>query len=415
MYSKIFNKYLSTFLFCLPFIGYQLATSLFLQDSAMMEDEIISSRSVTVPYRAFVLGLSIIMLMVNIKKEFFKNKDIVIFLVFWGLLLIRIFYDLEYQTEHPVNKMMARQTWLFVLFICLTPTLAVIKSMDCIDLKLAFFLILFGYVFLIPVFYINNPLLFSTEGIGRISGNLALNTISFGHWGGALSLLSFFAYKNSKKLLFKVFFIGLMITGFFVLLRAGSRGPLVALGASMLFYYSSRQKHVVLSMLVMFLLLMMLYLFSDFLFEWIRSISSVLANRLTLSSDITSSYEEFSNGRASLYSIAIENIINNPILGSSFAVFREYGSYIYSHNIILDAFMGLGFFGGILFLIILFKALAKSRDLIKERSPYFWLGLLAVQQIVAHMFSGAFYQSDILNVLLVVLFIIPTPPKQLSN
>ena len=102
-------------------------------------------------------------------------------------------------------------------------------------------------------------------------------------------------------------------------------------------------------------------------------------------------------------------------MGSSFAVFREYGSYIYSHNIILDAFMGLGFFGGILFLIILFKALAKSRDLIKERSPYFWLGLLAVQQIVAHMFSGAFYQSDILNVLLVVLFIIPTPPKQLSN
>lgn len=417
MTIKIINKYLSTLLFCLPFIGYQSVTSLFLQDSATMEDAgTLASRAVTVPYRAFVLMLSIVLIIINRKVKIIRNNNIKLFFLFWGLLLLRIFYDLQYQTEHPVDVNSARQTWLYVLFICLIPTVAVLKSINYINFKIAFRAILIGYVLLIPVFYYNNPLLFSSISIGRISGNIALNTISFGHWGGGLFLLAFFASKDVNKFYAKLFFYALLLVGLFILLRAGSRGPFIAFISFTSFYFASRQKQAVLSIIVMFLLLLFCYVFEDFLFDLIRNVSPVLAARLTPSTDVLNSYELYSNGRASLYSIAIDNTINNPFLGKSFAIFNATsGTYIYSHNVVLDAFMALGILGGFLFLTILCKALMKSWLLIKYDSPQSWICLLAVQQIVAHMFSGAFYQSDILNVLLVTLFMLPTSLRKDSK
>ncbi len=413
MNKKIIIKYLSTFLFCLPFIGYQLVTSIFLRDYATLEDEgTVDSRLVTVPYRAFVLLMSLLLIALNRKELLLKNKSLKLYFLFWGLLLLRIFYDLQYQSEHLVNVGAARQTWLYVLFICLAPTLAVLKSFKHIEFRLAFRIILLGYVILIPVFNISNPLLFSNVSEGRISGNIALNTISFGHWGGALFLLAFVARKQISNYLAKLFFVVMMGVGLFVLLRAGSRGPLIAVVACFLFYYASRQKNPVLAIIVMVGLLFAIYISGDYIFVLIRNISPTLANRLVLSSDVANSYEVYSNGRAALYTIAINNIINNPFLGKSFAVFNETGSYIYSHNVILDAFMALGLLGGFLFVLILIRALVVSWYLIRMKSSHLWIGLLAVQQIVAHMFSGAFYQSDILNVLLVTLFAFSIPSQK---
>jgi peptidoglycan/LPS O-acetylase OafA/YrhL len=88
--SKI-NTFFSTLNFVLVFVGYQLATSLFLPVSSDMEG---ISRTVTVPYRAFALLISLLVILLNLKKRVGKTPlALKVLWVYWFALIICIFYD----------------------------------------------------------------------------------------------------------------------------------------------------------------------------------------------------------------------------------------------------------------------------------------------------------------------------------
>ena len=101
-----------------------------------------------------------------------------------------------------------------------------------------------------------------------------------------------------------------------------------------------------------------------------------------------------------MFKEAIDKFVDHPIAGDTFALFNPDGTIWYSHNIILDAFMSLGLFGGIIFVIIVISALWRSYLMIHVRQYNMWVGVLCVGYIINHQFSFPFYQADILNVLL---------------
>lgn len=405
MQTNKINRFLATFNLFLIFIGYQLVTTLFLPNFASYDgtqDGTLVSRAITVPYRAFALGISLIVLLLNWRKPTKTGVPLKLYFFFWLMLILRIFYDLFIRTDVHVNSSNARELIIYVFCVCLIPSLSAYKSLSSISLEKAFKFILWGYAILIPLFYYNNPLLFSIGSTDyRLSGNIAMNTIAFGHYGVTLTLLSFFWGKNTNinwEVYLSYFF---MLIGVFVMLRAGSRGPLVALFTCFIFYYISRQKTSNSAVIIFLSIVAFIYAISDLIFDAIRAISPILAERLTLSGRYTE-LEEFSNGRSSLYDQAIEKFYDSPIFGESFAIINSDGSFIYSHNMVLDAFMALGLLGGIMFIIILLYAFIKSRFLIMSNFKHWWIALLCIQYIIYNLMSGAFYQSATLNVLLIM-------------
>ena len=87
------NKYkilsfLSTLNFILPFIGYQLVTTIFILPKG---DEFVeSTQVVTIPYRAITLLVSLLLILLADKKTIKKpSLPIIAFFVYWLLLIFR--------------------------------------------------------------------------------------------------------------------------------------------------------------------------------------------------------------------------------------------------------------------------------------------------------------------------------------
>jgi O-antigen ligase len=115
-------------------------------------------------------------------------------------------------------------------------------------------------------------------------------------------------------------------------------------------------------------------------------------------------YEGDTSGRDVLFSNAIKAFLDSPIIGKQFALFGPGGTFVYSHNIILDAFMGLGIFGGIAIIYFLTIAFKNAYKLIKINDNTIWINLILIQLIVSNLVSGAFYYDQLLSMLLVFQF-----------
>ena len=402
--SKL-NIYLSTFNLFLIFVGYQLVTSIFLPNYYTYEgtQSLINTRIVTIPYRALALGVSLLVIVLNWREKIRLNIPLKLYFIFWGLLSIRILYDLKVRTDIVVDVTKSQETIIYTFLTCLLPAFSVLRSIRSIDFNLAFKWIFIGYVILIPLFYYNNPFLFSLVDAGvRLSGNIAMNTISFGQYGVTLALLALFWNKQSDQVWQIALSILLICIGIFIMLRSGSRGPLITLIGCLIFFFTSRQRSYVGSLCILLLFVVLLLSFSTILLDKIQELSPVMASRLSLSGTETQ-FEELLTGRSGLYGTAIAKFVNNPVLGDSFAIFSQNGSFTYSHNMILDAFMGLGLFGGVLFVIMLSFAFWSSYQIVHYQRQNWWLAMLCIQSIISFMFSGCFYQAESLNVLLIIM------------
>jgi O-antigen ligase len=249
----------------------------------------------------------------------------------------------------------------------------------------------------------NNPTLLSSaeEITQRAGGNLAFNSIAFGHLGTTGVIMSLFILSKYEKMsiVTKVLVIGIMLLSFFVMLRAGSRSPIVALFVVLIFWLFARGKNIVLGTTVSLIALFLIVIFMDQILGFIGDISPVMEFRLR-----ASIYEGDSSGRDPIFETAFQAFLDKPILGKQFAMFDN-GDFGYSHNLILDSLMGLGIFGGLAIVYILWIAIKKSYYFVKNKDSNYWISLILIQQIVLSMLSGAIYYSQLINVLLVFVFI----------
>lgn len=399
MKRNTLNTFLSTLNFVLMFIGYQLATSLFLPVTSNIEG---ISRTVTLPYRAFALLIGLWVIFLNFKVSVGKvHIALKLFWIYWIALIIRIFYDTELRIDVHVND--TTQLWLLIFGMCIIPMYSLMKTHKYINYHKAFIWIYVGSFITLVLSLFNNPTLLSSaeEITQRAGGNLAFNSIAFGHLGTTGVIMSLFILSKYEKMsiVTKVLVIGIMLLSFFVMLRAGSRSPIVALFVVLIFWLFARGKNIVLGTTVSLIALFLIVIFMDQILGFIGDISPVMEFRLR-----ASIYEGDSSGRDPIFETAFQAFLDKPILGKQFAMFDN-GDFGYSHNLILDSLMGLGIFGGLAIVYILWIAIKKSYYFVKNKDTNYWISLILIQQIVLSMLSGAIYYSQLINVLLVFVFI----------
>lgn len=407
---KRINIFFSTLNFALSFIGYQLATSLFLPVISNVDS---ASQAVTIPYRAFALAVSLIVIILNLRKN---NQDkrnhpmLVMYWLFWLLFMVRVFYDTNFGIA--INIYDKQKLWLYIIAICTVTMISVQCSFNKIDFNKAFWWILIGSSIAVLLSYFSNlqyANIMGQEEISRESGNLALNTISYGHLGVQNIILCTYALLRRKNnWIERSIILILIVLSTIAILRAGSRSPIVALFIVFFVWAISRGRNVGSIVLISTIIIIASYILLEPILTFISNISPLLEMRLR-----ASIYEGDSSGRDIIYSQAWNAFVDSPWIGKSFALITPSGTdYYYAHNFILDALMGIGIFGGIAIISTTIYLLRKSIKSIGLDNTKDWICLIFVQQVVLSFFSGAFYQNLTLNVLIIAMMKIDFTTKR---
>jgi len=398
-YSRL-NKFLSTLNFVLVFVGFLLVTSLFLPASTL-DDSLV--RLVTIPYRVVTLALALLVILLSFKGKFksLYPASFLAFLLFWLILIVRIFYDTTLRQDILLDD--TSLTWVYIFGICMPTIISLALSYRFIDLEKALWWILIISGFTFAIIVLKNNALFGVDAAieGRHQGNAAVSTISFGHFGAtSIILAGYMLFYRNTAFFTKLFLFVIILVGLFFVLRAGSRGPMLALVVVFLFLIFGRIRNLFVAFFVLGAGILALILIVDPALYVVGEISPLLEDRLR------ASIEKVGFGSRDIYySSAVDLFLESPVWGSQYLIIFDDGSSDYSHNIFLDALISAGILGFLLLLYFLSIGLMKSNHMLKNRHSDAWLGLLLVQQITFNMFSGAFYLNPILSALLVIIFL----------
>lgn len=213
----------------------------------------------------------------------------------------------------------------------------------------------------------------------RSFGVGALDIIYLGHQGVTLIFLSIYNLRIKKLIPICVL---TFIIGILSLVYSDSRGPLVALVLGLiiftLVYCNTIFKKVILCLFITLFFLFyepILFFISDFLESFdIYSFKRIL---LFLLGDGGSS------GRDVVLTEGLELFYENPFWGSSYLLPDD----MYVHNIVLEQFMALGLFGGLIFLVLLIITLIQGVKLVARDKDNSIIFILFVQYFCFGLFS----------------------------
>lgn len=218
---------------------------------------------------------------------------------------------------------------------------------------------------------------------GRFMGNAAMDTIAFGHLGTSITILAIAQlYQLGTKWWYKLLSIGAILVGLFITIAAGSRGAIVALIVCIIayFYIQGHKKKILIGIP---LLAVFLFALLPFLNDFLTALDNQAMDRLYASIyDPDSLDSGVTSGRDVLYEKAWQNFSESPFLGSSFFI-----DGMYVHNSIFESFIGLGVFGGVLFICILGFILKKAIQLAERNRRFMFLSLLCIQYISYSLLS----------------------------
>lgn len=237
---------------------------------------------------------------------------------------------------------------------------------------------------------------------GRFMGNASMDTIAFGHLGTSLVLmaLSLF-YQSDIRLWHKLLSISAIVAGLFISVAAGSRGALVALVVCFIAYlYMNGHKMKILIGLPVLAVLFLALL--PILNDILASFGNQALERLHASIyDPNSMAAGVTSGRDVLYKKAWDNFIDSPLLGSSLFVDGEY-----VHNSVFESFLGLGIFGGLLFVGLLVYTFIKAIQLGEQDKRYLFVALLFIQYLLYSLFSRTLSMLPLfwLSMFLVIIY-----------
>ena len=218
---------------------------------------------------------------------------------------------------------------------------------------------------------------------GRFMGNESMDTIAFGHLGTTITILALsLFYQRDIRIWHKLVSAFAIVVGLFVSIAAGSRGALVALIVCFIAYlYMNGHKMKILIGLPVLagLFILLLPILNDILISYDNQALDRLYNSIY---DPNSMEAGVTSGRNILYKHAFENILDNPFTGSSLFIKGEY-----VHNSILESFLGLGFFGGLLYLVIIVYVLIIAFKMAEKDKKYLFVSLLFIQYLIYSLFS----------------------------
>lgn len=379
------------FFFAFALFGYGII-SLFVSDATV-------SRAITIPYRAIILFLSIVIIIFYRTRDsasyhnhlLFSQKDSIIFrmtLIFIFIYTLRFFYELIYNENLISQPSEYLLNWFGICLIPGTPFLY-------LELRQSKKYLYYSWIILFIIGLIAIPLTIqgsqSFKEIGRLAGE-ALNPISLGNYASALVLISLYLL-SSKKISNKrlnIIFITSLLPGIVLLFLAASRGPIIAtIVCCFLLLISLKREGVNIIKLIIGIIITTFAVSTASSFAVTSGSSFIDRFAMTLAGD------EFSNTayiqRPELLQISSQLIADNPIFGFGL----EVPNIGYPHNLIVEAFLTTGIFGGFIFMVISIYTVVKAVHIIMDKNnSWSWLGLIFIQQFIVDMFSGCLYLSS---------------------
>jgi O-antigen ligase len=383
--GNVINK-LSTFNFVLFFVGFDLFTSIcsiFIPDIAEV------SQSVTIPYRAFSLGIALLVIVFTFKKKIDYNLGVSLLFIYLTLLIIRFLYDFEIRTDVFVEN--EKKTQLLLLFVQMViMTIAISKSYKNIDLSQSFKWIYFCYSIIIIVNYftVQEFSFYSNDVDLQISSGVR-NTIDTGYNAANYLLFSIFFFKSAdfpKRL--KILSLPVLFCAVIILLRAGSRGPLLALLIALVFIAVLPKKNYVIILSISLVFILGFFFFFNDILELISKISPVMTNRIQYT------IAEGDNMRIGFFMEGIKEFINHPFTGSQALLYRQDGIPTYPHQLIIEAFMSTGIIGGAAILGVFYLVLKNTIFSLHNSVSNYWLELILIVYLTRGMTAGSIFVSN---------------------
>ncbi|MEE4213010.1 MAG: O-antigen ligase family protein [Parvularcula sp.] len=318
-----------------------------------------------------------------------------LFLLFFAIYSIRIAYDTAFD-PFPLGQP-DYYYWAFAIGVSFLPALTLSLLATHLDIaKVALPIVLMGSVVMALAIWFGDTIVRNASGQTYDTGRLALesiNPISLGHVGATVFLLIYWRVRRgSIGLVAFLFWLAAALLGFYGVLASGSRGPVIAMICGLLFIeliYGGRTL-IILSIISAPILAILTIDIS-------RLEASLGTNIFSRFETAISGTDASSLARVEQLSSAWSLFLNNFAFGSSLEdpVYR-----IYPHNIIVEAFMALGIFGGMLLIALLFSTCLRAFRLARSDAAQSAYGALFIQYMVAAQLSGGLYGSSAMWVLL---------------
>lgn len=397
MGSDKINVLLSTFNLLLVLIGYQFVATIF---SSQMESEGVS-QIVTIPYRAVSVILSITIILRNYREKCRINFIVKVLWFYWLLLLIRFFYDFTMKSNIHVESGSIIKVIMYMVPMTLVPMFAVMKSIRFIDINKLFTWTYYTVSFLIILIFVKQNLGFGAGEYARMQASMALGSLGTGQLGLIALIMAFSVLyrKQHYSMVKKILSLFILVTGLLILLRSGSRGPLLILICLFVMYILAKVRVKIISFALVGIIVLFLYLLYNNLLNILDYFSPMLHDRILAASGNQLETREV------FYEDAINSFFENPLFGGAFAHYDE-GVIMYTHNAFLDSLMQLGIFGVILVYLYI-KPIYLSISFLRERDSKLWIGLFLSQSIIYTMLSSSFYNSYEISILIVLLYTYP--------
>lgn len=396
--SNKFYSFLALLFVVLIAFGYQIVTSLFLP---VVSDESAVSTTVTYPYRALMLLLALMLIVSkpNRPQRFVYNRATTVFIVFFIIYFLKILIDLFYRDVYVEPDW--RHTTIQYIFLSVLPSMwATIKCGRYIDYDRLNKWLVWCSVALLVILVVNqNSLLqYEYDESNRMDANVAMGSLSLGYTSCAIFYISlaWFLYFE-KRLVWKSFLVLMMVASFVIMLRAASRGPIMAFVILLLLMLYSRFKNKNVAIIISIIAVIVLWLNLDAIINFMGEISPMMEQRMSASAN-----EGDSSGRDYLFASAIDVFMRNPAFGEKFVIDIGY----YSHNSLLDVMMALGILGGLTWIYLMIKDIQATNRNVLSQSPLMIVGFLSVNEIVEHMFSGTIYTSSRTIALMVIVLML---------
>jgi O-antigen ligase len=330
-----------------------------------------------------------------------QSLNLVLLLAFWCAYLARVFIDTvvlqTYLSRPDIDY------WLWSIGACLIPTIAAMhlrnESAYEASSSLLFYLTLgVSIVIVVDGSSLYDKGLDELVDIGRLSLT-SLNPIAAGHVGVTLLLLSIWGLifpgkPNPRQLRWYLYLAGLAL-GLYLLVTAASRGPIVALLLTLLFYLvTTNARRTIKYTPVVLGVLIISYLIAS-------KLESLGEYRLLSRIMIIGTGDDMAVvGRQESFYGAFQQFRESPLIGDSL---EEKTTSFYPHNILLEALMATGLVGSIPFMALIYRALASALHLVRTNSRTGWVALLFIQYFVGAQFSGSIYSNTVFWMLLGML------------
>lgn len=346
--------------FVLTFVGFSAFTSFFPEISS-------------ISYRALTLIFAVYCLCKKNYKFPHLNRMLKIFLFLIIALVLKTSYELylgDYAFTFYTDS--RDMVMLFLYGIMFLPLLVCIKGIPYYNPKSIFLFLFLILVIILAMSVFNSSAVASNDG--RFSLNERQSTLTLGDNGSYLIVLCAALLAKYKEYgaygIPKVFFFLGLIIGIMSILKAGSRGPVLASMSGCFFIILN----LGLEKKIKLLLSCLFFFFFWGGYEKLENYAPVLFNRLG-----NSIQNGDMNGRDTIFTEALNIIINGHICGSSPVQLLPNGNFIGWHNYFLSFGVGFGFMGFVFvicFFLLLLLTSYKKRNKIKTPFELFIIAML---------------------------------------